>query len=68
MAAATEFINCLKRRGVTFQGESASELRVLGISRLSEQKREILKRHKAAILRALTPPTGSLLPPPAASL
>lgn len=66
MVAATEVINRLQARGVTFQRGSLGGLRVTGVSRLSEQEKATLKAHKAAILRALDAPASPPLIEPTA--
>ena len=63
MATATEVIATLQQRGVTLDPDGAGGLRVIGISRLSEQEKATLRRHKGAILRALEVPTAAPVKP-----
>ena len=53
MAAAYKVINRLSERGVTLRLEGTDGLRVIGISKLTDREREVLKVHKAALLQAL---------------
>jgi hypothetical protein len=53
MTAAREIINRLSARGITLQPEGADGLLVIGISKLTDQEKAILKAHKPTLLEAL---------------
>lgn len=53
MAVVTEVIKRLGARGIILRLEGTDGLRVIGISKLTDQEREVLKAHKVALLQAL---------------
>ncbi len=59
MATATEVINRLAARGVTFQLEASGGLRINGISRLTDREKAALRAHKGALLKALASTTAT---------
>ena len=56
MAAAHEIIDRLSERGVTLRLEGTNGLQVIGISKLTDQEKAMLKAHKPALLQALRQP------------
>ena len=60
MATAREIISRLPDRGVTLQLKGLDGFRVVGISKLTDQERTILKAHKPAILQALRQPVETV--------
>lgn len=53
MAVVTEVIKRLGARGIILRLEGTDGLRVIGISKLTDQEREVLKAHKVALLQSL---------------
>lgn len=62
MVTATEVIGRLAARGITLEADDTGELRIHGISRLSDREKAILRAHKASIFKVL----GKTHPPPPA--
>jgi hypothetical protein len=60
MAAVTEVIKRLGARGVTLRLEGTDGFRVIGVSKLTDQERAILKAYKPAILQALRQPAKAV--------
>ena len=60
MAVVTEVIKRLGVCGITLRLEGTDGLRVIGISKLTDQEKEVLKAHKAALLEAICQATEAI--------